>query len=583
MSTRPRHRAATLVCGLLFASLVHAEAPLVYDISLEAPLAQRPMLEKHLDLFRWRDSERMDEQQLRRLVDQAPAQIRAFLAGEGYYSPTVGATLTRSGAGWNVQLTLEPGEPARVGPLDLRVTGAFADSGQAARLDALRAAWPLRPGAVFRHADWESAKRASLRGLLLDGYPAARIQASQATVDPEKNTVQLTLTLDSGPAFSFGAPIISGLRRYPASVVERLNPIRPGETYSQAKLLEFQSRLQDSPYFAGASVHVETDPAHPTAVPIQIEVEENRARSLGLGLGISTDTGARAQLDYRDLNLLDQALRLSSRLKLAEKEQSLGGELQFPRTASGFQDSLSADLTRADIQGEITRTLTLGAKRSRPQDRNEITQALRYYHERQEVAGATGERSTSLVASWAWTRRDLDSLLYPGEGILLNLQADAAHQALLSDRTFARGYGKATWFQRIGNHGQVILRGELGAVAAESREGIPADFLFRAGGDQTVRGYGYQSLGVREGDAIVGGRWLAGVSAEYVRWLTPKWGAALFVDAGDAADHFGDLRPVLGYGLGARWKSPVGLLGLDLARGQETGQTRLHFAVGFSF
>jgi translocation and assembly module TamA len=578
-----RQRAATLVCCLLFASHVHADAPLVYDISLEAPLAQRTMLEKHLDLYRWRGNERMDEQQLRRLVDQAPAQIRAFLASEGYYAPRVSATLTQSGADWHVQLTLEPGEPARVGPLDLRVTGTFAESGQAARLDTLRAAWPMRPGAIFRHADWESAKRASLRGLLLDGYPAAHIQSSQATVDPEKNTVQLALTLDSGPTFSFGAPIISGLRRYPASVVERLNPIQPGETYSQAKLLEFQSRLQDSPYFAGASVHVETDPAHPTGVPIEIEVEENRARTLGLGLGISTDTGARAQLDYRDLNLLDRALRLSSRLKLAEKEQSLGGELQFPRTASGFQDSLSADLTRADIEGEITRTLTLGAKRSRPQDRNEITQALRYYHERQEVAGAAGNRSTSLVASWSWTRRDLDSLLYPGEGVVLNLQADAAHQALLSDRTFARGYGKATWFQRIGNQGQAILRGELGVVAAESRDGIPADFLFRAGGDQTVRGYAYQSLGVRDGDAIVGGRWLAVTSAEYVHWLMPQWGAALFVDAGDAADHLGDLRPVLGYGLGARWKSPVGLLGLDLARGQETGQTRLHFAVGFSF
>lgn len=561
-----------------------APASAAYEINLEAPPAQRQLLEKHLDLYRWRDSERMDTVQLRRLVDLAPAQIRAFLASEGYYSPEISATLSERDGGWSVRITLHPGEPVRVGPLDLRLTGALADTPDApSRLDKLRAAWPLRPGAVFRHADWETAKRASLRGLLLENHPAATIQASQATVDPETRTATLALTLDSGPAFSFGTLEIKGLRRYPASVVERLNPIRPGEPYAQAKLLEFQSRLQDSPYFASADVHVDIDPTQPTRVPILVEVEENRARRLGLGIGMSTDTGPRAQLDYHDLNLLDRALRLSGRLKLADKEQSLGGELQFPRTASGFQDSLSADLTRADIAGEITRTLTLGAKRSRQQDRNEITQALRYYHERQDIAGATGDRATSLIASWAWTRRDVDNPLYPGKGYLLNAQLDGAHQALLSDRTFARGYGKATWFKPLGNQGQLILRGELGAVAATSRDGIPSDFLFRGGGDQTVRGYAYQSLGVSEGAAIVGGRWLAVVSAEYAHWLTPKWGAAVFVDAGDAADHIGDLQPVLGYGLGARWKSPVGLLGLDLAHGHESGQTRLHFAVGYSF
>ena len=570
-------------CCLLSATLALASGPAAYDIRLEAPLAQRSLLEKHLDLYRWRGSERMDETQLRRLVEQAPARMRDLLAGEGYYSPKVSATLTRDGEAWKVDLALEPGTPARVERFDLRVTGAFTETEPGARLDALRAAWPLRDGAVFRHADWESAKRASLRALLLEGYPAARIASSQATVDPEKKSVRLDLTLDSGPVFSFGAPRISGLRRYPASVIERLNPIRVGDPYNQAKLLEFQSRLQDSPYFASASVHVDTDPARPSGVPIQVEVEENRARGIGLGIGMSTDTGARAQLDYRDLNLLNQAWRLSGRLKLAQKEQSLGGELQFPRTTSGFQDSLTASLTRADIEGEITRTLTLGARRNRQQERNEITQALRYYHERQDIAGATGERSTSLVASWAWTRRDLDSLLYPGQGLVLNLQADAAHRALLSDQTFVRGYGKAAWYRPLGQRGQAILRGELGIVAAESRDGIPADFLFRSGGDQTVRGYSYQSLGVRDGAAIVGGRWLAVASAEYVHWLTPQWGAALFVDAGNAADQLDSLHPVLGYGLGARWKSPVGLLGLDLAHGQDSGQTRLHFAVGFSF
>jgi translocation and assembly module TamA len=160
---------------------------------------------------------------------------------------------------------------------------------------------------------------------------------------------------------------------------------------------------------------------------------------------------------------------------------------------------------------------------------------------------------------------------------------DAAAQALLSDRDFLRGYGRAVWFHPFGARDQVVVRGELGVVAASGRDGIPSDFLFRAGGDQSVRGYAYQSLGVREGEAIVGGRWLAVASVEYVRWFTPQWGAAVFIDTGDAADTLDALEPVQGYGVGARWKSPVAPLNLDIAYGQEAEGVRLHFSVGFSF
>lgn len=563
-----------------------AETPaLAYGISLAVPEAQRELLEANLDLYRWRDGERMDETQLRRLVERAPDQVRRLLATEGYYSAQVVARLEQRDGAWSVHLEVAPGEPARVRQVELKVTGPFDDGSAAsqARLLKLRTDWTLSGGAVFRHEDWERAKRAALRSLLLDRHPAAAIRDSQATVDPQARSVALALTLDSGPAFTFGNLQIEGLRRYPASIVERLNPIRPGEPYVQAKLLELQARLQDSPYFASAGVQTEIDPEHPLNVPVRVNVEENRARTLGLGIGMSTDTGPRAQVDYRDLNLLGQAWRLTGNLKLAQKEQSLGGELHFPLTSAGDRDSLIAQFNRSDVEGEVTRTLTLGAKRSFLRGRNETAWSLRYYREQQDIDGAPGDRRSALVPSWSWTRRNVDNLLFPSRGYLFNVQADAAAQAVLSDQGFLRGYTRATWFHPLGERGRLILRGELGAVAADSRDGIPADFLFRSGGDQTVRGYAYQSLGVSEGDAVVGGRWLAVASAEYVHWFKPDWGAALFVDAGDAADSLEALTPVLGYGLGARWRSPVGPLSLDLAYGREVETWRLHFSVGFSF
>jgi translocation and assembly module TamA len=128
----------------------------------------------------------------------------------------------------------------------------------------------------------------------------------------------------------------------------------------------------------------------------------------------------------------------------------------------------------------------------------------------------------------------------------------------------------------------ILLRGELGAVWAQAREGIPSTFLFRTGGDQTLRGYAFESLGVRRGNAIVGGRYLAVASAEYIHWVAENWGIAGFADGGNAWDG-GRLDPVFGYGVGARFRTPIGPVRADLAYGSETGRLRLHFSVGFTF
>jgi len=120
-------------------------------------------------------------------------------------------------------------------------------------------------------------------------------------------------------------------------------------------------------------------------------------------------------------------------------------------------------------------------------------------------------------------------------------------------------------------------------VAAQSREGIPSTFLFRTGGDQTVRGYDFESLGVRQGNAIVGGRRLLVGSAEYTHWIGESWGLAVFADAGNAWDEGASFSPALGYGLGARFRTPIGPIRADLAYGEENHSFRLHFSVGYTF
>ena len=568
---------------VVFAS--DSQQSFTYDIELQVPQAQRKLLEGHLDLYRWRGSERMNEDQLQRLAGVAPEQIRKFLATEGFYSPAIKVDMEQKDSRWLVNVVVDPGQPVRVSRFDLQVRGTLNDASaeSRARLDKMRADWSMRPNAVFRHADWETAKRNALKALLIDGYPTATIADSHATVNQEAKSVELQLTLESGPLFTFGALDIQGLQRYPATLVERMSPIVAGEPYSQNKLLLLQSRLQDSPYFSNVDVNAEIDPKQPTGVPVRAKVTEYPSRKLGFGIGMSTDTGPRGLIDYRALNFLDRAWQLGGALKLEQKRQSLGSDLQLPLTEQRSRDSYTTLLEHTDIEGLETQKLVLGGKRTFIREKIETAYGLRYFLENQYIAGASSAHSAALSPSYSWTLRDVDQILYPTSGYVLNLQADTATRAILSDQDFFRGYSRLVYFYPIGKSDQLLLRGELGAVAASSRQGIPSDFLFRTGGDQTVRGYAYQSLGVAEGSAIVGGRYLATASAEYVHWLTPRWGAGLFVDGGNAVDDWDLVHPVYGYGLGARWKSPVGPLNLDLAYGEAVRQMRIHFSVGFNF
>ena len=177
----------------------------------------------------------------------------------------------------------------------------------------------------------------------------------------------------------------------------------------------------------------------------------------------------------------------------------------------------------------------------------------------------------------------MDNRLDPRQGTVLMGQIGGGSRAALADQNFVRLHSRVQQYIPLGRRNTLLLRGELGYTWADSRRHIPQDYLFRTGGAGSVRGYAYQSLGIKEGAATVGGRYLAIASAEVTHWLDEDWGVAAFVDAGDAVDSLQDVRLALGYGLGARWRSPAGPLGVDLAYGERMRGFQLHFSLAIPF
>jgi len=254
----------------------------------------------------------------------------------------------------------------------------------------------------------------------------------------------------------------------------------------------------------------------------------------------------------------------------------------LPPRPGGWIDTFAVGAERTDIENLLTKTASATWRRRSVAERRTPAFGLGYYLDEQTPFGQPSQSSHALFADVEYTWRNIDNLLDPTKGWMANVQAGWGIPGASTEQ-FGRVIGKVVGWWPLSRNDDLIGRAEMGAVLTPSRVGIPSVFLFRTGGDTTVRGYAFESLGVQQGDATVGGRYYALASAEYNHWITSSIGLAAFVDAGNATDELHDFHLALGYGLGGRLRTPIGPFRLDLAYGQDDHKLRIHFSVGLAF
>lgn len=503
-----------------------------------------------------------------------------LLATEGYFHPR----LDFSESDGTLVVAVDPGPRATIADVEIKIGGPLDPE----RRRRLVAGWTLPVGKPFRQADWSAAKQNLLGRLLAVGHAGASLADSLADIDPETNEAHLHVEYDAGPPYRFGELRVEGLSRYSPQLVARYNQtVRPGEPYRQDRLTALQNALQATPYFSSVQVEIEPGgepgPDGTVTAPVRVLVRERAPHRLAFGVGASSNTGARTEVNYHSADLFRKAWELNSGIRLEQKQQTAYADIFLPPDPRRYRHSFGGLVQRTDIQGLATERYALGARRQQQRGSLEMLLSLNWQEEKRRPAGAPETLNRALVPDSQWTWRQVDSLLDPRRGFVVQAQIGGGSHAFLSDRDFLRLYGRYQQYLALGRQDVLSLRAELGYTAADSRQGIPQDYLFRAGGTGSVRGYAYQSLGVREGEAIVGGRYLATGSVEITHWLNERWGVAAFIDAGDAGDDLKGMRLARGYGLGPRWKSPAGPIAVDVAYGELTGKLQLHFSLAIPF
>ena len=501
-----------------------------------------------------------------------------------------------------LRMTVLPGPRATIARLTLEVQGglyaevANGDPPAEVLSQALQSEWALQPGAPFTQSAWDSAKDRVLATLRSNGYRSAQWSGTAAQVNAEDNTVRLFVVADSGALFRVGSIRIAGLQRFDEDAIMPAARELIGRPATEQLIRDVQDRLLALGLFESIIIDVDESAADPAQAPVLLALRELPLQQATVGIGYADDTGFQVTLEHTHRRILDTRWVMRNKLQLGQDQNLWAGDLMSHLQEDGWRNLLAGQAEKLTTNDETRYSWYARAGRTRDTVRIWRLAYAEYTRARLETSAGIND-SDALSGNYHWTWRNVDDLRTPTRGTVWSLQGGAGYtqgsvtppgsQLEAEDSgPFARLYGRVQGYLPLGNGFYGSARLELGQVFVREALSVPDTLLFRAGGDDSVRGYEYRSLGPELNGAVFSGSTLFTSSLQLARPIfadQPAFLWALFVDAGNASDGWNNMRPVVGYGAGLHWRSPVGPLRVDLAYGQEVRKFRLHFSVGVVF
>jgi len=515
------------------------------------------------------------------LVRRSEEELRLALMPLGYYDARITVTTEQTDNGTDVQVQVDAGAPTLVRELVLRIDGA-AQSDRVVQ----RALSRFKPGVGKRFVDerYETGKRGISRALAERGYFDATLDQHEVRITRAEHAADIDLGWNSGPRYTLGPVRFEG-SQLRTGLLAALTPWQVGDAYRQSELTTLQNRLVGLDYFAMVAVQPLPEQAQNGAVPVQAALTPAKRDVYSMGLSFGTDSGAGVRLGAERRWLNDRGHKLKAELDWAQRKRSFATQYRIPAFArfDGWY-TLNANLREEDFGAfDNSRTIEVAANRNARFGDWGVTAGA--WAQQQSFSAPDAPRTISTV--WypelsMQTVRARDPV-NPRRGWSLSAKVRGNSSALGSDVSFLQGHVLAKWITPLANDTRLLLRGELGATRTNSLAALPPNLRFFAGGDQSIRGFGYNEVGVGiNGVAALGGKHLAVASAEVDHYFGNRWGMAAFVDAGDAFNDPSAIALAVGAGLGLRWRSPVGPVRLDLAHGFNSQEQawRIHLRIG---
>lgn len=576
-----------LAFGLLFAEPAGADISVdeedrpyieIRITGLDKSLTQ--VVKKAISISRLSGEKDLTAGEVRNSHRDAEKEIQKVMESEGYYDATLESSLQERARNWWVaRYHIVPGKPIVITALDVRITGPGREYPP---LQALIDPFALKTGERFRHESYEKAKGRLLKRALEDGYLDARLSEHVVEISRNKHQASIRLTLETGERYRLGRVAVIQDSLEP-DFIQKFIILREGDFYSSAAILEQQNILAASDYYSEVYVRPLRDQEVDHQVPVDIDLVFRKKNRYSIGLGYATDTGMRGSLGWERRLVNAEGHRVSTELSGSKIGTALSLRYRIP-IANPREDEVVITSSYSFYEPTTSQSAIarLGLARVVMRDHWRETLALDYEGEKY-IVGDQEEQSRLLIPSLNWTRITPRHQVYVSRGYRVSLGLRGASDALISDVSFAQGDAEAKWIQPIGKKGRFITRGKLGYTAVSSIYDLPASHRYFAGGDQSIRGYAYQSLGpLNENGEVIGGKYLAVGSVEYVHRIADRWGLAAFYDFGNAYNSLDTLDIAKGAGIGLRWQTPIGAVRLDVASALSEPERpwRIHLWIG---
>jgi translocation and assembly module TamA len=515
--------------------------------------------------------------------EQAPKKVYEALQPFGYYQPEVKVSREKTEDGLSrLLIRVIAGNPIRLKAAHLGVTGPGSKEPMLLKFIA---DFPLKNGAILRQDIYEQAKGAFLKQAIGLGYLDAAFPTHEIRISLEHSVADIDLVLETGRRYRFGDVSFTGKPVYPEQFLRRYIEFQPGDPFSYEQMAKTQANFANADRFREIDVHARKEGAVDERIPVEVSLMPSQAKSVQAGVGYGTDTGPRATLRYRDVNVLGLAQELEAELKVSQILEGFSTRYILPgERDSRSYSALMAGAQREDTATYVSKWIKLEAERARGFGKYGAGSV--FIQARKENSD-TGDQSTNtflLMPGGRFSDVHYDDAIRPHKGFSYQAELKGAHQSLGSSTGFIQIMASGDLIIPLPMQFSLITRARAGATwQNDPPQDLPVSVRFFAGGDRSVRGYAYQSLGPKDDKGnVVGGRHLLTGSVELARYIGKNWGVATFYDAGNAFNSLSDVSAAQGAGAGLRYYSPIGAINLDIARqiGVVEPDFRIHLTIG---
>ncbi|ARU57293.1 surface antigen (D15) [Oleiphilus messinensis] len=553
----------------LFSSLISAATVVVSISGTESEIQENILA--HLGTV---DSEELKQSAV--LQRRIGAAVEAALQALGYYHSKWSTQIQQD----RITVQVDPGEPVIIVESDVRVLGGAQSI---AEIRSLVAAAGLKVGTRLKHWEYDQFKRKLADLCAKYGFLDSRFEQSELLIDPETNQATVRLVAETGSRYRFGDVVITG-SKMSDKLLGRLIPFSRDQLVENQLIIQLRRNLAKTGYFSHFQVNTHKQPDH--RVDVLVGLQDNTSHYFDVGVGYSTDTGPRFKFGWRWPSVTSYGDALQSNFEVSEPKQTVAFAYRVP-ASDPINQSFDFDTSwqHKNVENTKTQVTSLGVSFNNRRKSNwQHRYSINLDYERYQVDESEIEDVFYLVPGARWTRSEIAEGIDPDSGYFIRFGIEGSHPAIGSDTTFAKGFISARWLTRLWTERWLMLvRGQLGAISADNINEVPISRRFFTGGDQTVRGYEFESIATRDDDGdLVGGRYLNVASAEMSYRFLTSWRAALFFDAGRAYSE--QEEPLFtSVGPGIVWLSPVGQIRLDLAfplKGDDAGNPRIHISMG---